>query len=147
MRPSRSLADILHAITLMRSAILFLLGWTIFLRTNFAQEAPLPSPGGTSDGIENLGESLLLSEPLKSDETDLAASVDEPVSLVTGDNARSRSRWRIEPHVQVKRTYDDNIFILPKKPVGDYVVTFAPGLALGFWNSNEARERFLAYRR
>jgi hypothetical protein len=64
-----------------------------------------------------------------------------------GGNPGRKGRWRIEPHLQVKGIYDDNIFIRAVDPIADYIVSFAPGVAIGFWNSNEEREQFLDYRR
>jgi hypothetical protein len=123
------------------------LWWAIVLSPSTAQEVPLSNPGVTKPGAENLGETLFLSEPARSSQTEIAAPVDEAVSPMTGEKAPGKARWRVEPHLQVKGTYNDNIFIQQFAPVSDYVFTFAPGLGLGFWNSNEARERFLNYRR
>jgi len=131
----------------MKSTIRILTGWTLAAFTGVAQEIPLPDGDAARADIESLGESLFLSEPVRGSDNGVAEPVDDPVSLVMGGTAARRSRWRIEPHLQVKGAYDDNIFILPENPIGDYVLNFAPGIALGFWNSNEARERFLDYRR
>lgn len=133
--------------TTSQQVFALMLGWTLVPFIGAAQEVPLSKPGAMRGGTENLGDLLFLSEPVRSNETDIAAPVDEPLSLVSGDKAAGRGRWRVEPHLMVKGTYDDNIFILPDNRVSDYVLTFAPGLGIGFWNSNEARERFLDYRR
>lgn len=124
-----------------------LTGWAFAAVTGFAQDVPLPVAAPESLGSDRVEEALLIPELVPEDDWETVTPVDEPVALVMGSNGGPRGRWRIEPHLQVKGVYDDNIFIRAVDPIADYVISFAPGVAFGFWNSVEARERFLDYRR
>ena len=133
----------------MKTILPLLLGFAMLPATNFAQELPSNAPGATPvepEGLE-LGRSLLVSEAAKGGATDVAQPAGEPVALTEAGDASRRGRWRFAPHFRAKGTYDDNIFIQPKSKVADYIGTLEPGLALGFWDSNEARERFLERQR
>ncbi len=133
----------------MKIILPLLLGIATLPATTFAQELPSSGPGATPvepEGLD-LGRSLLVSEAVQGGATDVAQPAGEPVALTEAGDASRRGRWRVAPHFRAKGTYDDNIFIQSKIKVADYIGTLEPGIALGFWDSNEARERFLERRR
>lgn len=109
-----------------------------------AQEPQLPESGNSAvlPGVENLGESLLISEILAVDAAPMAEPVGEPLAPISEYAAGRRGRWRVAPHLRVKGTYDDNIFIQPDNEIADYILTVAPGLGAGFWDSEEERELY-----
>ena len=109
-----------------------------------ALEAAPPEPGGAPVAAEVAGDTLLVAEPLPAGDVSAAEAVGEPVALIEAGAAGRRGRWRVAPHLDVTGTYDDNIFIKPENEVADYILTLAPGVALGFWDEEEERERYLA---
>ena len=115
----------------------------------FAQDAPTRVPGrspGVTDG-EDLGSSLFVSEAVRGSDVNVTGTAREPIAPGDAGNAKRNGLWRVEPHLGAKGTYNDNLFIQRNGKVADYEFSLSPGLALGFWKSNEARERFLHYRR
>jgi len=111
----------------------------------YAQEAalPEPAPGALLAQAESLGDSLLISEAVRVDAREVAVPAGEPLLPVDAGTPGRRGRWRVAPHLQIKGIYDDNIFIQPDNEVSDYIVTFAPGLGIGYWDSDEEREAYL----
>ena len=130
-------------IVLVKSAFPLALGWAAIPGSVMAQEAPLPERQHNVQQGENLGDSLFISEAVGKERSDVAEGVGEPVSLKEGGVYGRKGRWRFEPRLIAKGTYDDNIFIRPDHKVADYIATLSPGLAFGFWDSAEARERDL----
>lgn len=129
----------------VKSPLAILTGCILFPFAGNAQEPPLPqpSPSVLIAGFENLGESLLITDRVQFEAGSIAEPLDAPLSPITGGEDRRRGRWRISPHLQVRGTYDDNIFIQPKNEVADYILTVSPGLGVGFWDSDEEREAYL----
>jgi len=119
-----------------------LLGATLLPCAGFAAESQT-APAR----VEDLGASLFVGEAVQDSDLSVGRPLEEPMVIIPTDNPAQRGKWQITPHLEVTGTYDDNIFIQRNNLVEDYVLTFAPGLALGFWNSVEARERFMNYRR
>ena len=128
---------------MIKSALPLVLGWAAIPENAVAQEPSLPDRHTSAGQGEHVGDSLLISEAVGNERSDAAESVAEPVSLPEGGFAGRKGRWRFEPRLFVKGTYDDNIFIRPANKVADYIATLSPGLAFGFWDSVEARERDL----
>ncbi len=95
------------------------------------------------EDAKSLGESLLLSESLLVEAPSLAVPMGETLAPVYERDPGQRGRWQFSPHLQLKGTYNDNIFIQPDNEVADYIFTLAPGLGVGFWDSEEERERYL----
>lgn len=141
--PSGVWERVRRGIVLVKSALPLVLGWGAIPSSGVAQEAPLPEPQPNVLKAESLGDSLLISEGAEKDRIGAEGSVGEPVALVEGGFAGRKGRWRFEPRLLVKGTYDDNIFIRPDNKVADYIATLSPGIAFGFWDSVEARERDL----
>ena len=122
-----------------------LLGCALFPIAGISQEAARhePEPGAMALEAENLTDSLFMSESAKGAGGDAAEEAGEPVALVGGGEAGRHGRWRVTPHLDAKATYDDNIFIQSRNRIDDFIFTLAPGLGLGFWDSDEERERYL----
>ena len=129
----------------VRSKIPLLLVCAFFAVAGIAQEpgGRDPEPGALLLDAENLTDSLFMSESAQGAGGDAAEEAGEPVALVGGGEAGRRGRWRVTPHLDARATYDDNIFIQPKDRIDDFIFTFAPGLGVGFWDSDEERERYL----
>ena len=74
-----------------------------------------------------------------------AAELADPLPANSGDTVKQPppSRWKIAPHLDLRVTYDDNIFIQPRGRVADYIFTAALGVTLGFWDYETRLERFL----
>lgn len=85
---------------------------------------------------------LLLTESARTGGRDVAEPAGEAMSLVGGGQARTGARWRVEPRLHVDGTYNDNIFIQPTNEVADYILTLSPGIALGYWEDYEGRNRY-----
>ena len=130
-------------IGIAKSALPLVLGWAAFPAVALAQEVALPERQTSAAQGESLGDSLLISEAVGNTRSDVAEGVGEAVSAIEGGFAGRKGRWRIEPRLVIKGTYDDNIFIRRDNRVADYVGTLSPGLAFGFWDSVQARERDL----
>ena len=109
-----------------------------------AQEPAGPEPGGAAVAADVAEDTLMVAEPLPAGDVSAAEAVGEPVALIEAGAAGRRGRWRVAPHFDVTGTYDDNIFIKSANKVADYILTLAPGVALGFWDEEEERERYLA---
>jgi predicted porin len=110
----------------------------------FAEEPPKqapPEPVVEHLDVENLGDALLESGTMESGSLDAAEAAVEP-PVVTGAPGRS-SRWKVSPRFELKATYDDNIFITPDDQVEDFIVTAAPGIAVGYWDDEEEMVRYL----
>ncbi|MDQ6861835.1 MAG: hypothetical protein M3032_11850, partial [Verrucomicrobiota bacterium] len=75
--------------------------------------------------------------------TAVAYSASDAVELIEPRPAGSAGRWRFSPHLLLLGTYDDNIFIQHANRESDYIVSAAAGVALGFWDGEEERARFL----
>ncbi len=126
----------------MKSKSFILLGCAVLALPGVAQEALLPE-GGTGDAIPGtLAEPLLFSESSLPGRSDVAESAADAISLVDGERRRQGARWRMEPRLRLSGTYNDNIFIQPTNAVADYILTVSPGLAVGFWEDYDARERY-----
>jgi hypothetical protein len=110
----------------------------------FAQEPALFEPTQQLDAAESLGENLLVTEAAPAGVESGAEAVGEPVSVQTRGDAGRGPRWRFAPHLEVTGVFDDNIFIQPDNEVSDFLLTIAPGLAFGYWDDEEERERYLA---
>lgn len=153
--PSGVLERIQRGVVLVKSALPLVLGWAAIPAGGIAQEAALPESRPNTSKAESLGDSLLISEAVGKERGEIAAPVAvpvaepvaapvaAPVALVEGGRARRRGRWKFESRLAVKGTYDDNIFIRRDKKIADYILKLSPGLAFGFWDSVEARERDL----
>ncbi len=104
-----------------------------------AEDGELPSAlrGG------QIGDSLFESAPLDRRNLDAAESAAEPVVFLNGREQPRAGRWKAAPHVDVKVTYDDNIFIQPTHRVADVFFTLSPGLSFGFWDNEQRLENFL----
>jgi hypothetical protein len=105
------------------------------------QPAPDAQPvSATVDsGAESLGDILRESEAAAPETLNAA----DPVAIVPGAGPGARGRWRATPHLDFRTTYDDNIFIRHRDRVDDFIFALSPGIALGYWESNEDRERYL----
>lgn len=101
--------------------------------------AAQPVSAGLESGAESLGDLLRESEAAAPQ----TLSAAEPVAIVPGAGPGSRGRWRAAPHLDVRGTYDDNIFIRHEDRRDDYILAFSPGITLGYWESNDDRERYL----
>lgn len=128
-------------IVFVKTALPLVVAWAVVPGSVEGQEMPLPERQPLVG--ENVGDSLLISEAVGQERNDVTSGIGEPVSLMEGGVAGRKGRWRVEPRLVVRGTYDDNIFIAPDNKVADYVATLSPGLAFGFWDSVEARERDL----
>ena len=90
----------------------------------------------------DLGSTLLESGVMEPGSLDAAESAALPI--VTGGTDSGRGgRWKISPHLELRATYDDNIFIRPDNQVEDFIFTASPGLALGYWDNEEEMARYL----
>lgn len=138
-------AGIVLTIGAVKLTLSFLLASSFLSIPGYAQEAPLPEPqpGTFEAGVESFSDSLLIADALQLDATDAAEPAARPETLPTDNEPGRHGKWRLAPHLHAKGTYDDNIFIQPENQVADYILTLAPGLALGFWDSDEERERYL----
>lgn len=114
------------------------------LASAWSQEADPLEPGPRLDAVENLGENLRVSEAVTADGGSVAEAVGGAISAGDGGDAGRRGRWRFAPHLEVTGTFDDNIFIKHRDEVADFIFTLAPGVALGFWDEEEERERYLS---
>src|SRR5881628_2821421 len=96
--------------------------------TNFAQDAIPAAPDATpvAPASGEIGSSLLVTDAAQGGATNVAQPAGEPVAMTEAGDARRRGRWRVTPHLQMKGTYDDNIFIQSRTKVADYIGTIAP---------------------
>lgn len=109
-----------------------------------ANEETAHEPSGTLPEAEVTGEWMPVDAGAGLGDSTLAAgSASEPVELLETREAGRGGRWRITPHLLALATYDDNIFIQTNNRVHDYIFTLAPGIAFGFWDADDERERFL----
>ena len=129
----------------VKSSSAFLLSCLLPLVVGHAQEPALPeaAPAPLLAQAENLGDSLLISEAVRVEAGEVARPAGEPLVPVDAGAPGRRGRWRVAPHLQLKGTYDDNIFIQPDNEIADYIVTVSPGLGIGYWDSDEEREAYL----
>lgn len=109
-----------------------------------AEEPARPEPDGTAVATDLSAETLMVAEPLPVGDLSATEAVGDPVSLIEPGAAGRYGRWRFAPHVDVTGTFDDNIFIRSKDKVADYILTLAPGVAFGFWDEEDERERYLS---
>ena len=111
--------------------------------------------------VTALGEPLPLTQ--SKEESELAGSVLElaiptyeeeqifhPSDLAVGSVGEDLSRtippgprWRVAPHLYLRATYDDNIFIQPKDRQEDLIFTLAPGVAMGWWSDAVTVENYV----
>jgi hypothetical protein len=98
-----------------------------------------PVSASLDAGAESLGDLLRESEAAAPETLNAA----DPVAIVPGAGPGSRGRWRATPHLDMRATYDDNIFIRHRDRTDDFIFALSPGVALGYWESNEDRERYL----
>jgi hypothetical protein len=98
-----------------------------------------PVSATVDSGAEFLGDLLRESEAAAPETLNAA----DPVAIVPGSGPGSRGRWRASPHLDMRATYDDNIFIRHRDRVDDFIFALSPGVALGYWESNEDREHYL----
>jgi hypothetical protein len=101
-------------------------------------EPPLTS-ARVDEHVELLGDLLRESESAAPEGLNAA----ERVSVVQDGKPAGRGRWRATPHLDLRGTYDDNIFIRQDHKTEDYILTLAPGMAVGFWEKDADRERYL----
>ena len=97
------------------------------------------SQARVDDNVELLGDLLRESETASPEGLNAA----ERVAIVQDGKPAGRGRWQVSPHLDVRGTYDDNIFIREHHKTEDYILTLAPGLAVGFWERDADRERYL----
>lgn len=57
-------------------------------------------------------------------------------------HALASPRWRVAPHLYLRATYDDNIYIQPRDRKEDLILTAAPGIALGWWSDAVTIENY-----
>jgi hypothetical protein len=98
-----------------------------------------PVSASLDAGAESLGDLLRESEAAAPETLNAA----DPVAIVPGAGPGSRGRWRATPHLDMRATYDDNIFIGHRGRTDDFIFALSPGVALGYWESNDERERYL----
>lgn len=91
---------------------------------------------------EFLGDSLRESEAA-TDENTGASSATEPVELVRDARPERHGQWQVRPHLDVRFSYDDNIFIRNHDRTGDFIVAAAPGLSAGFWEKETDKAKYL----
>lgn len=114
-----------------------------------AQEPDLPaSTLGTIAAAEPveaelLGETLLESAAVEADGLDAAMPVIPLTEGGSGASERAAGRWHVAPHLDLRTTFDDNIFIQHEHETADVIFTVAPGVSAGWWSEEEAAERFL----
>ena len=114
----------------------------------FAQEIPSAdrTSATPSADVERLGETLLISDPPGAKSRDASEQADLLVARAEPGDAGRHGRWHVAPHLQLRATYDDNIFIQPKK-TPDFIFSCAPGIGIGFWDSEKEREKYLERQR
>lgn len=75
---------------------------------------------------------------------DLVLGVGGPdLGKVTGPSPR----WRVAPHLYMRATYNDNIYIEPRDRVSDLILTLAPGVAIGWWSDGVTLENYTERKR
>src|SRR3954471_17198343 len=94
-----------------------------------AQRDAQPVSATVDSGAESLGDLLRESEAAAPETLNAA----DPVAIVLGSGPGPRGRWRATPHLDMRATYDDNIFIRHRDRVDDFVFALSPGVALGYW--------------
>lgn len=97
--------------------------------------------------LENLGDTLLESGNMEQDNLDAAEFAVEPPIVTSAPEERRAGRWKVSPHFELRATYDDNIFIRPDNEVEDFIITAAPGIAVGYWDNEEEMAQFLDRKR
>ncbi len=129
----------------LKEILLCLCLWMIFkesLQTSFAQDPAQRDeflPDFDVEEYDGNGESQLdiLVDPPSSNATELANPGNFEIL------PHSNRRWQVRPHFDLKTVYDDNIFIQRDNKKSDVSVSVAPGIALGYWDSNESFEEYL----
>ena len=85
------------------------------------------------------GESLLVSPASESEQADAAETLNRELGPRVYNDELPAGKLRVSPHVEMRATFDDNIFIQSKNEVEDFIFTLSPGLTIGFWDSKERR--------
>lgn len=111
-----------------------------------AQEAhaPMPPLSQTKGESELAGSVLELALPPYEEEAFFS-----PGELRVGASGEDLGRlgspvprWRVAPHLYMRATYDDNIFIQPTDRSQDLIFTLAPGVAFGWWHDGVTLENY-----
>lgn len=111
------------------------------------EEAPPAEPPPLFESVsdvdpELLGDSLRESQAATEENTG-ASSAAEAVELVREANPERHGQWQVRPHLDVRFSYDDNIFIRNKNRTEDFIVAAAPGLSVGFWEKETDQAKYL----
>lgn len=107
---------------------------------------PIPAPKEESLPAAEALESTLVrpEDDLLFSTGDLSLGVGGPD---LGTVTPAMPRWRVAPHLYLRSTFDDNIYIEPKDRVSDLILTLAPGIALGWWSDGVTLENYTERKR
>lgn len=99
-----------------------------------------PGPLATGQDVSTVPPAAAGSDPSGPAATAMPAPIEEAPVVVVDGAKQSIGRPDIAPIVEVRTTYDDNIFISPTNRQSDYYTTVVAGLALGW---GEFRDRLM----
>ena len=128
LRPHRTILARRFALA---SAALFLPGFSASAETAERPEEPTVVLTDFTD----VGETLFVAPASESDQRDAVEELNRALGPEVSNQEVPSGRWRVAPHLEMRATYDDNIFIQRENRVEDFILTIAPGITIGIWDS------------